>query len=370
MNTIAFITSNIAPYRLMWFEELSKYFCVKVYYTKDKEKDREEGFLKHKSDKCIINKLNNPKDLDNKICFDVINAIKNNKDSLIIFDGFGTLTNMLGLVYCKIKNIEVFVNIDGFAIGDNMSELMKRLKKYIITNYCKNIFCSSEVTKKHLIKNGANPDNIYVHNFSSISKEQILSKPLTKVQKQKIRKELNIETTKQIVLGVGQFIPRKRFEDLIIAIKELNNKYELFILGGEQTKEYKELVGDNTNIHFINFVKPEEVYKYYQAADVFALTSQTDYWGLVLNEAIAQGIPVISSDNCVAGLSIIDGNGLLYETGNIEELKSAIKYCLSDENYSKLSKRSLEIAKDYNIEGMVERQLPILNKHFDSKISL
>lgn len=370
MNTITFITSNIAPYRLMWFEELSKRFNVNVYYTKDKEKDREEGFLKHNSDKCKIKKLNNPKDSDNKICFDVISTIKENKESLIIFDGFGTLTNMLGLIYCKIKNINVFVNIDGYAIGDNMSKFMKKLKKHIVTNYCKNIFCSSEITKKDLIENGANPNNIHVHNFSSISKKQILNKPLTKEQKQEIRKELGIKTTKQIVLGVGQFIPRKRFEDLITAVKQLDNKYELYILGGEPTEEYKELVGENKNIHFISFVKPEEVYKYYQAADVFALTSQTDYWGLVLNEAIAQGIPVISSDNCVAGLSIIDDNGKLYETGNIEELKNAIEYCLNENNYNKLSKRSLEIAKDYNIEGMVERQLPILNKYFDSKISL
>ena len=177
-----------------------------------------------------------------------------------------------------------------------------------------------------------------------------------------------MNTDKPIVLGVGQFIPRKKFEDLISAVKMLDNKYELYILGGEPTKEYLDLVGDDKNIHFISFVKPEEVDKYYQASDVFALTSQTDVWGLVLNEAVGQGLPVISSDNCIAGLSMIDGNGVIYKTGDINELKNAIENCFDERNYDKYACRSLQIAKDYCIEGMVERQLPILNKYFESKI--
>lgn len=361
MNKIVFITTNIAPYRLMWFEELSKHFEVDVYYTKDREKDREESFLKHNSEKCKITKLNNPNDTG-KLCFDVIDVVKNNKDNLIIFDGYGSTTNILGLVYCKLIHKKVFVNVDGFALGDNMPLWMRMMKKNIISHFCDYFFASSEVTKKHLIENGAKADNICVHNFSSIKESQILDKPLTKKEKNEIRKKLGLVEDKDIVLGVGQFIPRKRFEDLIQAIKKSDNKYELYILGGKPTKQYSELVGESKNIHFINFVKPEEVDEYYKASDVFALTSQTDVWGLVLNEAIAKGLPVVSSDNCIAGLSMINNNGEIHRTGDINQLKQAIDKCF--DNYDEYSKNSLEIAKQYNIEGMVARQLPIINKYF------
>ena len=43
------ITSNIAPYRLLWCEELAKHLDVTIYYTKDKEINYNDSFLKHKS---------------------------------------------------------------------------------------------------------------------------------------------------------------------------------------------------------------------------------------------------------------------------------------------------------------------------------
>lgn len=366
MNKILVITSNIAPYRLRWEEELAKYFDVTIAYTKDREKDRDEKFLKHQSEICHIHKLNNPKDKDDPICFDVISLLKENMDSFVLFDGYGLKTNILGMLYYKLKGKRRFVNVDGFALGEKENKLKDIVKKFIIKNLCTDFFCSSEVTKKHLIEYGGKEDRIYVHNFSSISRDRIIEKPLKKEEKLKIRKQLGIDSNKKIVLGVGQFIPRKRFEDLIIAVKNCKTDCDLYILGGKATKEYLELVGDNKNIHFLDFVAPEDVDKYYLMADLFVLSSQTDVWGLVLNEAMANGLPVISSDNCIAGLSMIDGNGIIYKTGDIDELIKAIDYCLIDENNLKMSLKSLEIIKDYCIESMVDKQLPIINKYFEN----
>ena len=87
MKKFIVITSTIAPYRLRWEEELAKYYDVTIAYTKDREKERKEGFLKHRSDICKIVKLNNPEDRDDPICFDVLKLIKDNRDAFILFDG-------------------------------------------------------------------------------------------------------------------------------------------------------------------------------------------------------------------------------------------------------------------------------------------
>ena len=63
---------------------------------------------------------------------------------------------------------------------------------------------------------------------------------------------------------------------------------------------------------------------------------------------------------------MIDGNGIIYKTGNIDKLIEAIDYCLIDENNLKMSLRSLEIIKDFCIESMVDKQLPIINKYFEN----
>ena len=108
---------------------------------------------------------------------------------------------------------------------------------------------------------------------------------------------------------------------------------------------------------------PEDVLKYYQACDLFVLPSETDVWGLVLNEAMANGLPVIASDRVVAALSLIRGNGFIFPVYDVDELGRDIDLCLRDENQKKMAQRSLEIIRDYTIEGMVRRQKPHIDKY-------
>ena len=367
MDKIIVITSNIAPYRLRWCEELSKFYEVEIVYTKDHDYERDDRWLQKSSKSCKIHKLNNPKDLYDPICFDVIDVIKNNKDALFIFDGYGPKTNLIGLSYCKLKGIKTFTNVDGYALGEKRSKLKDMIKNFVISNLCTYFFCSSDSTRRHLIECGGNKDNIYVHNFSSITDDRIINKPLSRKEKLVLRKKLNIDTDKQIVVSVGAFIPRKRYEDLIKAVIDCNSDCHLYLVGGKPTEEYLYLSNGHDNIHYVDFVLPEQVDRYYQACDLFVLPSQTDVWGLVINEAMANGLPVISSDNCIAAKSLIDGNGVEYRTGDVDALTKAIDYCLDTDNNKKMSKRSLELIKDYTIENMVARQLPHIRHYFIDK---
>lgn len=364
MDKVILITTNIAPYRLRWAEELSKYFDMTIYYSKEKEKDYWDNFLKSSSSKCNIVKMNNKKDDDSDpLCFDVIDIIKNNKNNFIIFDGYGPKTNLLGLLYCKVKGINSFVNVDGYPTERKKSKIKETIKKFVIGKLCRNFFCSGNEAKEYLIKYGANKDKIYIHNFSSITKDRILLKPLNKEEKLSIRKQLKIDYEGNIVLGVGRFIPLKRFEDLIKAVKRCSSECRLYLLGGKPTKSYLEASKDTDRIHFIDSVAPEEVDKYYQMADLFVLPSETDVWGLVMNEAMANGLPVIASDSPVGAKSLIQDNGCIFKTYDIDELSKDIDYCLDNENNKQMSLRSLDIIKEYTIEGMVERQLPVIRSY-------
>lgn len=366
MNKVILITTNIAPYRLKWCEELAKHFNVTIYYTKDKEVNYNDNFLKHSSTKCKVIKLNNKKDNGtDPLCFSVIKVIKENRKSLIVFDGYGPKTNLLGLLYAKLIGIQTYLNVDGYPTERNKNIVRDLIRRIVISNLCDYFFCGGDNVKEYLINYGANSNNICVHHFSSISKVEILSEPLSNSQKLEIRKELGIDTNKDIVLGVGRFIPLKRFEDLISAIKKCKTECELFLLGGKPTKEYLNLVGDSNNIHFIDFVLPEEVYKYYMAANLFVLPSETDVWGLVINEAMAKGLPVISSDSPVAATNLVKENGMIYKTYDVDELAKDIDYCLESNNNIKMSINSLRIINEYTIEKMVELQLPFINEYFN-----
>ena len=364
MDKIFVITTNIAPYRLRWCEELSNYFNVSIVYSKQHDFERDDRWLKKESDKCQLIKLKNNNNIYDPLCFDVIDIIKNNPGSLFIFDGYGPKTNLLGLLYCKLHKIETYVNVDGYPTERNKSSLKEAIKRYVISKLCTNFTCGGENVKQHLIEYGADPEKIIVHNFSSIKDDEILTKPNTLRRKNKIREELGLVKDKKIVLTAGRFLPLKRFEDLIKAVLKCQSDCELYLLGGRPTQDYLRLSIGHKNIHFIDFVLPEQVGKYYEACDLFVLPSETDVWGLVLNEAMAKGLPVIASDSVVAGENLIDGNGKIFETYNVDELSKDIDYCLKDKINKQMAKRSLEIIKDYTIENMARRQLIAFNTYF------
>ena len=55
------------------------------------------------------------------------------------------------------------------------------------------------------------------------------------------------------------------------------------------------------NVYFIEFKKSEELNEYYKAADIFVHPTREDIWGLVVNEAMAKGLPVVTTNNVLQG---------------------------------------------------------------------
>ena len=126
----------------------------------------------------------------------------------------------------------------------------------------------------------------------------------------------------------------------------------------------KEECGAN-NIYFHGFKPKEEIKTYFQAADIFVLPTRGDVWGLVVNEALSFGLPVVTTNRCVAGLELIrDGeNGYLV---NVEDEKELGKCCSKLYNDEKLFNSMVENAYNsilmYNIDEMVKSHIEVFEQ--------
>ena len=104
-----------------------------------------------------------------------------------------------------------------------------------------------------------------------------------------------------------------------------------------------------SNVFFVGFKQKEELSQYYAISDLFVLPSTQEVWGLVLNEAVACGLPVITTDKVGASTDLIkDGvNGYVVESRNAEHLCDAMKKVLLDpEVRSRMGKASKEIIEN------------------------
>ena len=101
------------------------------------------------------------------------------------------------------------------------------------------------------------------------------------------------------------------------------------------------------------------------ASDVFVLPTREDIWGLVVNEALAFGLPVITTDSCVAGLELIinEENGFIVPVDDEITLGRTIQNVVQDpKKLTTMSKISLESVERYTIEQMAREHFNIINQ--------
>ena len=166
-----------------------------------------------------------------------------------------------------------------------------------------------------------------------------------------------------MILAIGQFIHRKGFDILMQAASSVRPDAGIYIVGGEPTEEYKHLRQELglTNVHFLGFQKKEQLAKIYKASDLFVLPTREDIWGLVINEAMAYGLPVVTTDRCVAGLDLVKNgvNGYIVPIEDAETLAEKLNQVL-DGDMEKMGAASLEAIRPYTLENMAKTHWEIL----------
>lgn len=178
-----------------------------------------------------------------------------------------------------------------------------------------------------------------------------------------LKEQLGLPAGKKIILFSGKYIEKKRPMDLLKAFAQLNNPdYCLVMVGeGQLRGEMEKYIADNQLQHVVltGFVNQQSIPKYYAVADVFVICSgMGETWGLVTNEAMNFGKPVVVSSTCGCSADLVQPgvNGFVFEEGDINALAAHLKEILeNDAMRSKMGDASLEIIKNFSIPRIVEQ---------------
>ncbi|MDD3382103.1 MAG: glycosyltransferase family 4 protein, partial [Bacilli bacterium] len=287
----------------------------------------------------------------------------------IIVGNFCSPTGMLAVFHMKLFKIPYILFSEGGFAKDGKG-FKERLKKKIIKNA--ELYLSTSIPgDNYFLTYGALKERIRRIPFTSLYEKDILKYVFTKEQKDKIRIELNLPIDKKIIISVGQLINRKAFDILIEASMNISTKNEILIIGsGPEKKSYLDLIEKKhiKNINILGFMNKDELSKYYESSDLFVLPTREDTWGLVIIEAMAKALPVITTTSCVAGVELIekDVNGRLVEKDDALLLAKNIDELLSNDSLlDKMSINNLEKIKFQTYEKMVEVHLNIFKKYMN-----
>ena len=345
---VLWLTNIPSPYRVDFFNELGKYCELTVLFERKKADDRVWSVNNNENYKSVFLKGKSIGN-DTALSFEVLKYL-NKKYDRVVVGGYSTSTGMLSILYLSLRHIPFYLNCDGGYIKEE-SKKKYLIKKFFISKATYWLSTGKETTK-YLIHYGAKKEYIHVYPFTSLYKKDILDKPLNKIEKELLKKELNV-TDNKIVIFVGQMIYRKGIDVLLEAINYTSKDIKFYIVGGKPKKEYINYINEHqlTNVYFFDFMNKELLFKYYQISDLFVLPTREDIWGLVINEAMANGLPIITTDKCVAGKELVKNNGKLIDNEDYVAFAKNIDKILSNETLlNNYSLKSLKNIRYYCIE--------------------
>lgn len=359
---VLFLTNIPSPYRVDFFNELGKSCDLTVTFEGKNATDRDDKWKAANEYNFNAVYLKGFRVSSDKFfCIGILKILSKEWD-IIIIGGYSTPTSILAIEYLNFKKKNFFIEADGgFITKDNC--LKYKIKKHLISS-ASWWFTSGNETTKYLVHYGAKKEKCFWYPFTSIKEEDLENAAkLKQIDKSKLKRKLCIKED-IVLLAVGRFIKLKAYDVLMKSTKELPKNIGIYIVGGEPPKEYIKLktLYQLNNLHFVEFKTKNELAYYYAIADIFIHPTRSDVWGLVINEAMTFGLPIITTEKCIAGLELVDNkNGAIIPVNDFISLRYAINNILNS-NIAEMGNISFKRIKQYTIENMAKAHIDILSK--------
>jgi len=292
---------------------------------------------------------------DSAFCPEIISIIKSGSFDNIIVGIYYSPTGILATEYMRLHNISFSFSGDGgFIKSENQ---IKHMIKCHLQSSGEMYFSPSKKGDEVIRDFGVAKERIRRYFFTSLRKTDIQKELVSHKEKSAIREKLKMKEH-FIVLGVGRLLDFKGWDTLLKLANPLGDNVGIYIVGGHPDGTCLEpLVKklQSLNVHFVDFKQKNELAEYYKAANIFVLPTHGDVWGLVINEAMAYGLPIITTNLCVAGLELVkpNENGFLTEVNDTSAIFKHITQFVNDESLcDRMGECSLQIIRDYTIENM------------------
>jgi glycosyltransferase involved in cell wall biosynthesis len=324
----------------------------------------------------IISKSNCSMNMDLKIPLDIV-RITRIANYLIKTEGFDVVHVQEPYVGAFVRHRRKVTTVHDTSYGDIKSLLrsnknfpnIKRVAFYFSLGFFLELMCTTSSTvvitpskqiRQELLEIYQIPKNKVVVLRSGVNLPELLEFD----SKKKAKKKLGLSSDKLLIFTTSQHIPRKRLDTLLNAVSLLREQnvaeYNIVITGDGPFRpvliNLAKKLGLEGIVEFPGWVSREKLELYYQAADIFVLTSEYEAGPISLLEAMSFGNAVVSSRiDGVPGLMLNNVDGLLFPVGNSALLSKRLGLLLNDDSLRmRLSASARHFAEKFDWKVVAE----------------
>ena len=306
------------------------------------------------------------------INWSLFEELRRDRPDALWVNGHMYFSYLFGILVANVLHIPVMMRCETHLLlhrGSFKKAIRSRLMRFLYTRLCdrclpignrnRAFYQAHGVIDEHLFLVPYAVDNDYFRQAAAVHKSQQAS----------MKTELGLPPHCPVILFSSKLISRKRPHDLIQAysrIRQENIQAALVIVGsGELESELCSLVEEEQipDVLFCGFQNQSKLPQFYALADIFVLPSENEPWGLVINEAMCAGLPVIASVEIGATADLIrEGeNGFTYPAGDIDQLTHHLTVLLTNApRRQAMGQRSWEIIANWDFEKCAQGVLAAL----------
>lgn len=352
---IVYIVQRIGPYHHARFNQVSKdindddaKFHVIEVCNNDSEYEWEainSGEMYER--KVLFNK--NYEAIKNwEFAKSIFHALNNIGPDVVFIPGWSAIEARLSLLWCHLRQVKRVLLSDSSEFDFQRNVIKELVKKAIVSQFHAAFVAGTP--HSNYVNSLGMPKNVILTGYDVVDNNYFNNQGSKSYQ------------YKGYILASGRFLDRKNFELLIEAYAIYRNVVKdpknLVLCGsGVLAKKIKDTVSKLNLEEFVlfpGFLQYKELPQYYSNASVFIIPSTSEQWGLVINEAMASGLPILSSKKCGAHFDLVKegGNGFTFSPLIKEDIsdKLVMFHELDKDTKRSFSKKSLDIISHWTTQ--------------------
>ena len=293
------------------------------------------------------------------VCPGLWNEIRAGQYDAVLVHGYGYAAYVLALLAAKTCGVPVFMRTETH-LGLRRSAVRRSVRDAVLAfafRFVDGFLAIGSANRAYYRTLGVPESKIHDVPYTVDNNRFVEASKLTPDERAQVRRHYGASPDHPLVLYASKLVPRKHPDDLIRAFKILHAegvRATLLIVGtGEMEADLRQLASEMESVRFGGFVNQTELPRVLAAADVFVLPADNEPWGLVVNEAMCAGLPVIVGDRvgCVPDLVRDGETGLLVRPGDVSGLANALRRLLLHDGARRaMGTRGLATVTNWNYE--------------------
>lgn len=255
------------------------------------------------------------------------------RPTILNVTGYFDWAQVLLMVYAKIKGVKIVLSSESSSVDNSRSAFKEKIKSLILA--LPNVFfCFGKSSADYLLSLKVKPSQIAVNNAAVVDEEIIRANYDQAKADPEIRSDI---FGKHSFVYVGRLAPEKNLEMLLRAFNNIKagsntDSWALVFVGdGPSRTTLENLVQElalQGKVKFAGGWPWHKVPQWLAKSDVLILPSLSEPWGLVVNEAMVCGMPVIVSKKCGCADDLVENgqNGFVFDPEHQNELENALLY--------------------------------------------